>query len=187
MRLRLLQWLACPICRGELGLATRANHGASASSNEDIDYGALTCSACHVYYPVWNGVPRMLTYASQASDLHAQHAPQWIADALEGFRLPDREPAVGEHRVLKNFSTEWLGYEWTGESYWNVTAEHMLVCKRYELGAAPGSLKHKLLLEVGIGIGGTADALARVEDCEVVGMDLGYAVDQARRYFGQNP
>ena len=58
--------------------------------------------------------------------------------------------------------------------------------KRYELGVAPGDLKQKLLLEVGIGIGGTADALSRAEDCEVVGMDLGYAVDQAHRYFGAN-
>ena len=77
--------------------------------------------------------------------------------------------------------------KWTGESYWNVTAEQMLECKRYELGVSPGDLKEKLLLEVGIGIGGTADALSRAEDCEVVGMDLGYAVDQARRYFGDNP
>jgi hypothetical protein len=129
----------------------------------------------------------MLTYRTQVADVHAQSAPDWIAANVEGFGLPDREPPSGERNVLRNFSTEWLGYEWTGESYWNVTADQMLQCKRYELGVTPGGLTHKLLLEVGIGVGGTADALSRVEDCEVVGMDLGYAVDQAQRYFGRNP
>src|SRR5262249_9776947 len=38
----------------------------------------------------------------------------------------------------------------------------------------------------GIGIGGAADAFSRSEECEVVGTDLGFAVDQASRYFGQN-
>ena len=29
--------------------------------------------------------------------------------------------------------------------------------------------------------------MSRAEDCEIVGMDLGYSVDQASRYFGRNP
>jgi 2-polyprenyl-3-methyl-5-hydroxy-6-metoxy-1,4-benzoquinol methylase len=129
----------------------------------------------------------MLTYRTPVAEAHRQSARDWIAANLKGFTLPDREPTVGERRVLKNFSTEWLGYEWTGKNYWNVTVDQMLQCTRYELGVSPGDLRQKLLLEVGIGIGGTADALSRAEDCEVVGMDLGYAVDQAQRYFRQNP
>lgn len=188
MQPRLMQWLVCPICRGDLKLTAKAdeNHPADAAAADDVMFGAVTCAACRVYYPIWNGVPRMLTYPTPVVELHRQFAPAWIASHLQGFKVPDREPPAGELRILRNFSTEWLGYEWTGKSYWNVTAENMLNCKRYELGVAPGDLKQKLLLEVGIGIGGTADALSRAEDCEVVGMDLGYAVDQARRYFGQN-
>jgi 2-polyprenyl-3-methyl-5-hydroxy-6-metoxy-1,4-benzoquinol methylase len=129
----------------------------------------------------------MLTYRTGVAESHAQSDPGWIAANLDGFPLPEKEPPVGELRILRNFSTEWLGYKWTGRGYWNLSADHMLECKRYELGVSPGDLKQKLLLEVGIGIGGTADALSRTDDCEVVGMDLGYAVDQAKRYFGQNP
>ena len=40
---------------------------------------------------------------------------------------------------------------------------------------------------MGIGIGGTADYISRSEECEIVGIDLGYAVDAAYRNFGQNP
>ncbi len=188
MRSRLMRWLVCPICAGELNLVASAENAARpAVQDDEVDFGALTCAACAVYYPIWRGVPRMLTYRTQVASAHRESAPDWIAANLQGFNLPDREPPLGELRVLRNFSTEWLGYEWTGKSYWNVTVEQMLRSKRYELGVAPGDLKQKLLLEVGIGIGGTAEALSRAEDCEVVGMDLGYAVDQAYRYFGGNP
>jgi uncharacterized protein YbaR (Trm112 family) len=181
-----MQWLVCPICTGDLKLIAPDKEPRS-SGDADVTFGALTCDACAIYYPVWNGVPRMLTYRTHVAEVHAESDPRWIAANLAGFTLPDREPPLGERQILKNFSTEWLGYEWTGRSYWNLTAEQMLKCKRYELGVAPGELRGKLLLEVGIGIGGTADALSRADDCEVVGMDLGYAVDQAQRYFGNNP
>jgi uncharacterized protein YbaR (Trm112 family)/cyclopropane fatty-acyl-phospholipid synthase-like methyltransferase len=188
MRLRLMQWLVCPICAGDLNLLASAEQGKPVPGEDDeVQFGALTCSACAVYYPIWGGVPRMLTYWTPVAEAHRQSAPDWITDHLQGFTLPDRQPTAGERRVLRNFSTEWLGYEWTGKNYWNVTVEQMLKCTRYELGVSPGDLNSKVLLEVGIGIGGTADALSRSENCEVVGMDLGYAVDQAQRYFGQNP
>lgn len=183
-----MQWLVCPICAGDLNLIASAHvETRLKAKDDDVEFGALTCDACAVYYPIWNGVPRMLTYWTHVTKLHAEFDPDWMTKHLAGFKLPDREPPPGERRILRNFSTEWLGYEWTGQSYWNVTAEQMVECNRYELGVAPGELKQKLLLEVGIGIGGTADALSRAEDCEVVGMDLGYAVDQAQRYFGHNP
>jgi uncharacterized protein YbaR (Trm112 family)/SAM-dependent methyltransferase len=184
-----MRWLVCPICAGDLSLiaSSQQDPPPTAAKDDEVEFGALTCGACTVYYPIWRGIPRMLTYRTEVADVHRQSNPDWMAANLRGFTLPDQEPPVGERSVLKNFSTEWLGYEWTGKSYWNVTVEQMLQCKRYELGVSPGDLKHKLLLEVGIGIGGTADALSRAEDCDVVGMDLGYAVDQARRYFGGNP
>ncbi len=129
----------------------------------------------------------MLTYPSIAAKNHAQQNAKWICQRLAGLHLPSAMPPPGEERVLRNFSKEWEEYQWTGASYWDTTPETVLKCMRYCLGIPRHSLNHKLVLEVGIGIGGTADALARSQDCELVGMDLGYAVDQARRYFGHNP
>jgi uncharacterized protein YbaR (Trm112 family)/2-polyprenyl-3-methyl-5-hydroxy-6-metoxy-1,4-benzoquinol methylase len=188
MRPRLMQWLVCPMCAGDLSLIVSAEEGKPLPDKDDeVELGALTCKACAVYYPIWRGVPRMLTYWTPVAEAHRQAARDWIDNHLQGLSLPDRQPTSGERRVLRNFSTEWLGYEWTGKNYWNVTVEQMLRCTRYELGVSPGELNQKVLLEVGIGIGGTADALSRSENCEVFGMDLGYAVDQAQRYFGRNP
>jgi len=158
----------------------------SSARDEEITSGALACRKCYVYYPIWDGVPRMLTYRTAVAEMHAKANTEWIRTDLRDFRLPDGQPPPGEEQIFRNFSTEWLGYRWTGDNYWNVTTHNMLNCKRFELGVAPGDLADKLLLEVGIGIGGTADALSREERCEIVGMDLSYAVDQAYRYFGKN-
>jgi len=109
-----------------LNLRASSAAGAEAAADaDDVVFGAMTCSACAVYYPIWNGVPRMLTYRTSVAEVHAQSDPAWLAENLNGFALPDRQPPLGELRILRSFS-------------------------------------------------------------EVVGMDLGYAVDQAQRYFGQN-
>jgi SAM-dependent methyltransferase len=129
----------------------------------------------------------MLTYPAEVTELHAQSNESWLREHLGDSRLPASAPPPGEENVLRNFSSEWTGYKWTGNGYWNVSTENALRCKRYELGLAKHSLKDKLVLEVGIGIGGTADMLSRNESCEIVGIDLGYAVDQAHYYFGKNP
>ena len=205
MRRRLLRWLVCPLCQGELNLLvadwkhaqlSQGDYGVldacvpierSDEIEKDVTTGALVCKRCLVYYPVYHGIPRMLTYPTRVTQIHAQENVDWIAEHLSGFHPPRSVLPPGELTVLRNFSTEWEEYEWNGASYWNTTPENMLRCKRYELGLSKHKLKHKLVLEVGIGIGGTADALSRAEECELVGMDLGYSVDQARRYFGQNP
>ena len=58
---------------------------------------------------------------------------------------------------------------------------------RFALGVDQRPVDGKLALEVGMGIGGVADYMARREGCETVGIDLGYAVDVGFRHFGENP
>jgi SAM-dependent methyltransferase len=62
----------------------------------------------------------------------------------------------------------------------------MMRCMKYVLGLEKHSCRHKLVLDVGMGIGGIAAGLSQCAGCEVVGMDLGYAVDQAQLHFGHN-
>lgn len=203
MRPRLLNWLVCPLSQSDLNLHIKEARQISITETEreiinatkqikeeevttDILTGALTCEECKVYFPILNGVPRMLTYPCDVVRVFAEQNTNWIKENLQGYELPNSTPTQGEEEVLRNFSTEWTNYEWTGESYWSVTPENMLRCKRYELSLDKHELKHKLVLEVGIGIGGTADLISRNEECELIGVDLGYAVDHARRYFGTN-
>jgi uncharacterized protein YbaR (Trm112 family) len=50
----LLEILRCPVCRGELRLT------AGRSEGEEILDGTLTCGACHVDYPISDGIPDLL-------------------------------------------------------------------------------------------------------------------------------
>jgi 2-polyprenyl-3-methyl-5-hydroxy-6-metoxy-1,4-benzoquinol methylase len=157
-----------------------------AEAEHDVITGALVCAQCGVYYPIYRGIARMLTYPTEVAQVHARENAKWIAAELSRVRLPSATAPPGEEATLRNFSTEWQGYEWNGDTYWNTTPENMLNCMRYMLGVDKRAIRRKVLLEVGIGVGGIADALARSEGCEVVGMDLGHAVDQAQRFFGNN-
>jgi uncharacterized protein YbaR (Trm112 family)/SAM-dependent methyltransferase len=202
---RLLKWLACPICHNDLKLVIAECRTQSIGTVDlrvlaavqeidsyddiarDVVTGALTCNTCGVYYPIQDSVPRILIYRTDIAVVHAQENASWIATYLKGFELPDCEASPGETIVLRNFSREWTEYKWSGQSYWDTTPETMLSRKRYELGVARHPLQRKLVLEVGIGIGGTAHMISRSEGCELVGMDLGYGVDRAHTYFGTNP
>lgn len=54
MRPDLMEILRCPLCRGELALAVRKTEGT------EIVEGTLTCGACHVDYPIHEGIPDLL-------------------------------------------------------------------------------------------------------------------------------
>lgn len=54
MKPDLLEILRCPVCRGELTLRTEKTQG------EEILRGTLTCAACHVDYPIADGIPNLL-------------------------------------------------------------------------------------------------------------------------------
>ena len=54
MKPDLLEILRCPLCRGELTLASRKTDGS------EIVEGVLTCPACKVDYPITDGIPDLL-------------------------------------------------------------------------------------------------------------------------------
>ena len=92
----------------------------------------------------------------------------------------------GEGDVLRTFSREWLDYEWDGCTYWNLNTHNMYKCMEFMLDIDRRPVRDKMVLEMGIGIGGIADHVSRRGECELVGVDLSYAVDAARKYFGEN-
>src|SRR5512132_4129653 len=148
MRRRLLKWIACPICTGTLELLVKEATSAVASQadydvieaiekvesveqlEEDVLTGALTCGKCRLYYPVYRGIPRLLTYSTAVAKRFVDEHAVWISQRLEAFGLPSFAAPPGEEAALRNFSTEWTGYEWTGDSYWATTPENIMTCMR---------------------------------------------------------
>jgi uncharacterized protein YbaR (Trm112 family)/SAM-dependent methyltransferase len=203
MKRRLAQILVCPIDRGPLMLEVLSTqkHTLStddrarakelgivpASLEEEIVAGLLVNERLGIAYPILNGVPRMLVFKNAAQDRFAAQHPNALNVRGRRFEWPALPSAPGEADVLRSFSAEWTNYDWKGDSYWNLKPEAWFRCMRAVLNAAPGSLHGKRVLEFGIGIGATADHLAKEERCELVGVDLGYATDSAQHHFGSNP
>lgn len=207
MRRRLLRYLADPSDGGKLELMVweswrrplteeqrgvalamgLAPHAITRELEDEIIEGALLNPRSKVLYPIHRGVPRLLVFPTAvARDFAAQHR-QLLATELPEYRLPDGEGVPGEEDVLRSFSAEWLGYEWDGRSYWNLRPEEWFRCMRWTLGLDDHPVHGGRLLEVGIGVGATADHLSRTEGAEVVGVDLSHAVDAAANAFGDNP
>jgi uncharacterized protein YbaR (Trm112 family)/cyclopropane fatty-acyl-phospholipid synthase-like methyltransferase len=154
---------------------------------KDIQTGLLVNRARKVFYPIERGIPRLLIYPTAlTSEFRRRHA-QRLDRELPGFDLPNEKPPPGEGDVLRSFSNEWTSYEWNPEAYWNLSYEDMCRSMRHLLDLDRKPIKGQLVLEVGIGIGGIADYVSRSETCELIGVDLGYAVDAAQKNFGGNP
>ncbi len=203
MKLRFLEHLACPVdklplvlqewetaqlplsdndrARAErLGIATR-------EISHEIVSGVLINPRLKLIYPIDNGIPRMLTFSSGVSKAFADRHAERLRRELGSYSIPNESAVPGEQEVLRTFSNEWVNYDWDGQSYWSLTPEAWFRCMRFVLGIERWPVRDKLALEIGIGIGGVADYMARQEGCEMVGVDLGYAVDAGYRHFGQNP
>jgi len=185
MKRRLLDLLADPVSGARLDLRAAGINPADLAHR--IETGVLVNHAQRIYYPIVAGVPRMLLFPTPLTRRFATQQRSRLDATLPGYTLPAGTAMPGEEDVLRSFSSEWVNYDWTGESYWDLTADDMYRAMRFMLDLVAQPVTGKLALEVGIGIGGIADAIVRRDGCELVGVDLSYAVDPANRHFSANP
>ncbi len=54
MKKELMDILACPVCKGELGLSVEEE------KEQEIITGSLYCSKCDVRYPIVDSIPNLL-------------------------------------------------------------------------------------------------------------------------------
>ena len=160
---------------------------AAAGLAKEIQTGLLINRQRRLLYPIWQGVPRLLTFQTGVADeFKAAHGSRLAAE-FAGYSLPRESSTPGEADILRTFSSEWVNYDWNESAYWNLKPESWFRCMRFALDLDRAPVTGKLVLEAGIGIGGVADNVCRQEKCELIGLDLGYAVDGAYRHFGTNP
>jgi uncharacterized protein YbaR (Trm112 family)/SAM-dependent methyltransferase len=186
-RLELCEWESNPkvLTRDEVQRAEKLGIAVSALSTE-IRTGVLINRERKLLYPIVNGVPRMLIFhTGVAQDFLSLHGSR-LAAQFSGYALPNESSTPGEADILRTFSSEWVNYDWDGKAYWNLKPEAWFRCMRFALDLDRAPVHGKLVLEAGIGIGGVADHVCRQEECELVGLDLGHAVDGAYRHFGNN-
>ena len=122
----------------------------------------------------------MLTFPTAIGAAFSERHSDRLRGEFSGFSLPHDAPMPGEAGVLRSFSTEWTDYDWDGKAYWGLSPSHMYRVMDFMLDLREHPLAGKTVLEVGIGVGGIANHVASTQDCELLGLDLSYAVENPR-------
>jgi SAM-dependent methyltransferase len=140
VKLRLLDWLACPGCRGALVVAGGAPPG------DELREGQLACGGCGAVYPVVRGIPRLLP---------ADLASEAVATAAR------------------------FGYEWT--RFAEIRPEYEEQFRGWIAPVETSEFKDRLVVDAGCGKGRHLRLAAAFGAREVIGVDLGPAVEVAAR------
>ncbi len=155
--------------------------------DHEVLTGLLVNRRRKIFYPIAGGVPRMLVFPTGVvREFSRQHRSR-LDREVAGYSPPSERGTPGEEAVLRSFSSEWLHYEWDERAYWGQSAEDLFKSMRFALDLDHKDLRARLVCEVGIGVGGIADYVVRSTECELVGIDLSHAVDEAFRHFSGNP
>ena len=186
--LELIEWDSTPSPLSGPETASVYRRGLRAERfTRDIHTGLLVNRRRGLFYPIVDGVPRMLVFPTAVVSQFARRNRVRIERDAPGCAAPAERGTPGEEAVLRSFSNEWLHYEWDERAYWGQSAEDLFRSMDFALDVENKQLRDKLVLEVGIGIGGIADHVVRTQQCEILGLDLSHAVDAAFKHFQENP
>lgn len=186
--LELVEWETAPFPLADPELVRVRRMGLRPEKfNREVLTGLLRNPRRRVYYPIVGGVPRLLAFPTAVGREFARQNRLRLERDAPGYAVPAQAGAPGEKAALRRFPNEWVHYEWDERAYWGQSAKDLLQSMRFALDLDHKKLTDRLVLDVGIGIGGIGDYVERVTECELVGIELSHAVDEASRHFSANP
>jgi ubiquinone/menaquinone biosynthesis C-methylase UbiE/uncharacterized protein YbaR (Trm112 family) len=190
MKLRAVDHFACPLSKKQLKvhvfeanqLVLNTDDNARArrlginpeTLSKVVREGILYCDESRCWYPLVNGVPILLDYATELHrDFRNRHAGS--TNIFDRYELPNGTPRPGEALVQKSFTAEWNLLAPDDRLSFGLTAEQRDHFIRLEL--EPLNLNGlRSILEVGAGSGFETLALDRVIGGEICGIDLNLAL-----------
>lgn len=191
MKKKLLDYVRCPECAGDLdlttfvtkdvhpGLALFEGEAPAPSATvpvlpgEIIWEGKLSCRGCPLEFPVINGVPRLLPPALLAASL-----AQFHGDFIERYRTQFKSLPQARGAERKRVETmNAFGYQWTTflKNFDNYRSLLYSFVRPY---LEPADFKGKRVLDVGCGSGRPASVVLH-DGAEVIGADISEAVESA--------
>lgn len=155
MKLRVLDWITCPVCQQDFELRTTARH------EDEIISGTLTCSQGHLF-EIRDGLPRLRI--DQKLDKASARAE---GDALS---------------VAASFGAEWSHFDYEKDRTWHQSVEERRQLLLKEVAMSPDQLRGKVVLDAGCGNGSLSHGVSQY-GCEVIAIDVSDSVETAYRYF----
>jgi len=190
MKVQFLDILRCPACRGKLDLRIL-----SKDANEVME-GILNCS-CNEWYPIINGVPRMLTgeLRGDYSELLNKHELQFPLKPGDGIASGANSSDL---RTQDSFGFEWIRYNRFGweegcnnldlqdKEYIDLEhlSQHSSITLERKTLLSVMDYVDKIVLDCGCGNGRYLNIVRENASC-AVGMDLSEAVVSAFENIGR--
>jgi len=167
--------LRCPICGDKLDITIFEG------SETEISEGILLCQ-CHIWYPIMNGIPRMLwgKYREDYTNFLSRHK----REVNKYLKAEDFKKTTTRKQVQVTFSTIWDKFPNFGindakkEAFYDVwMAQKLGLSSTNELYSYLSPKKK--ILEVGIGSGQKLKMMAEHTKGRVIGIDLTLSVEHA--------
>lgn len=176
MKKKLLNYLKCPICKGEFSLTIFKSAG------EEIIEGLLACEK-HFVYPVINSIPRILP---DVIHRHIKFKERYKHELklLPNFKEERSEINIFDSFFLqtqKRFEFQWL--KWGNEDVifgHTKDEDKHRVLKMLPNDVTIKNLEGKLILDAGCGHGRYSEIFGEM-GAEVIAFDLGNGVEVAKR------
>jgi len=184
MQEKLISLLRCPVTRSPLSLQliSRSTKIYNGSTEEIIWEGILFNDDKEWFYPVIEGIPRLLveSFIDYASFLQA-HLTDYAQRKNE---LEKKHNKLISYVVKKNrrtkrsFGQEWKIFDYQKDKTWDADKHGMMERFLKETGENSSSVKGKLVFDAGCGNGLLNELMAEA-GITVVGMDLSESVVRA--------
>lgn len=94
MKERLLEWLCCPACQGDLRVAAAIKR-----ESAEVEEGTLACAMCRKEFPILQGVPRLFSVLDNEQVLKTQESFAWEWNRYPGS-LPEDRPIFLEETQI---------------------------------------------------------------------------------------
>jgi uncharacterized protein YbaR (Trm112 family)/ubiquinone/menaquinone biosynthesis C-methylase UbiE len=195
MYTRLLNFLCCPQCQGNLEvfpLKTAATTTAI-SSDEEITEGLLYCEGAH-WFPVVRGVPRMLPDAlaehwETIKPLLPHPLPPALHPVMEAARIFSGRVNY-DQQTRENFSHEWDNHDLGGSTWGMKLSDRVEWFFLTPIRIPAEELKGKVMLDAGCGNGSQSVAYT-AHGLEVIAVDLSSGLEHGQafrhKHAGANP
>lgn len=181
-----LDTLCCPSCQGKLELQVFQPGGPMAQE------GLLLCESCSSWFPITNGIPRLLKVGPLRRDDTAfidawksRKPGSWVS-RVANHRTAKEVPATSQAQVQDIFQ-----FKWKRQSQWGIQGSSAAFMEKwifekygwkdlldYRNSLAP----FDVLLDAGCGLGREAIRMATANPkAHVIGLELSSCVDEAKR------
>ena len=196
MNAKILNRLCCPICKGVISIQpfleedpngqipTAGEKGQYKDGERIIKEGALLCTDCKVWYPVYSYIPVMLVFKTPFHERFAgEHAEQ--IGKLRGYKMPDHRAEAGEGSIQETFTDEWDKVH-ESELSFTYSEDDLKELNRKVWLKWLGHSDERIMsiLNVGCGLGRESLVLQELtHNAEVFGIDLNFGLLRSGRIY----